>query len=142
MAPKNALIKQYEKLFSMEGSNSRSPGALPGDRPKGTQAQDRGRGLRSILESALLDIMYDLPTMDDVTKVVIDEGAINGTSAPILIYADQQKCPVRTEHPAFGAAFDLSRLGPHLGPFFCQENECPPRLNLISSSLSCRFAAA
>ena len=92
VAPKNALIKQYEKLFSMEGVELEvRPGALQAIARKALKRKTGARGLRSILESALLDIMYDLPTMDDVTKVVIDEGAINGTSAPILIYADQQK---------------------------------------------------
>ena len=92
VAPKNELIKQYEKLFSMEGVELEvRPGALQAIARKALKRKTGARGLRSILESALLDIMYDLPTMDDVTKVVIDEGAINGTSAPILIYADQQK---------------------------------------------------
>ena len=92
VAPKNALIKQYEKLFSMEGVELEvRPGALQAIARKALKRKTGARGLRSILESALLDIMYDLPTMDDVTKVVIDEGAIHGTSAPILIYADQQK---------------------------------------------------
>ena len=92
VAPKNALIKQYEKLFAMEGVELEvRPGALQAIARKAIRRKTGARGLRSILESALLDIMYDLPTMDDVSKVVIDEGAINGTSAPILIYADQQK---------------------------------------------------
>ncbi|MBX3679334.1 ATP-dependent Clp protease ATP-binding subunit ClpX [Cognatazoarcus halotolerans] len=92
VAPKNALIKQYEKLFAMEGVELEvRPGALQAIARKALRRKTGARGLRSILESALLDIMYDLPTMDDVSKVVIDEGAINGTSAPILIYADQQK---------------------------------------------------
>ena len=49
------------------------------------------RGLRSILEATLLDVMYDLPTMENVEKIVIDEGAIEGSAQPILIFADQQK---------------------------------------------------
>ncbi|HJV28157.1 MAG TPA: ATP-dependent Clp protease ATP-binding subunit ClpX [Aromatoleum sp.] len=90
--PKNALVKQYQKLFSMEGVELeiRSP-ALHAIARKAIRRKTGARGLRSILEAALLDTMYDLPTMKGVEKVVIDEGTIEEGARPLLIYADQQK---------------------------------------------------
>ena len=90
--PKNALIKQYQKLFSMEGVELEvRPGALQAIARKALKRKTGARGLRSILENALLDTMYELPGKENVTKVVIDEGMIDGTATPILIYADQPK---------------------------------------------------
>lgn len=90
--PKNALIKQYQKLFHMEGVELEiRPQALHAIARKAIKRRTGARGLRSILEGALLDIMYDLPTMENVTKVVIDEGLIEGGGQPLLIYADQPK---------------------------------------------------
>ncbi|BAL25240.1 ATP-dependent Clp protease ATP-binding subunit ClpX [Azoarcus sp. KH32C] len=90
--PKNALVKQYQKLFGMEGVELeiRTP-ALHAIARKAIRRKTGARGLRSILEAALLDIMYDLPTMKGVEKVVIDEGTIEEGARPLLIYADQQK---------------------------------------------------
>ncbi|QDX81007.1 ATP-dependent protease ATP-binding subunit ClpX [Denitratisoma sp. DHT3] len=90
--PKNALIKQYQKLFAMEGVELEvRPGALQAIARKALQRKTGARGLRSILENVLLDTMYDLPSMDLVAKVVIDEGMIESSTPPILIYADQPK---------------------------------------------------
>ncbi|MDX9706840.1 MAG: AAA family ATPase, partial [Azospira sp.] len=90
--PKNALVKQYQKLFMMEGVELEiRPGALQAAAKKALERKTGARGLRSILESALLDTMYELPGMDDVSKVVIDENMISGDSKPLLIYADQPK---------------------------------------------------
>tara|TARA_R110002049_G_scaffold55040_7_gene153191 strand:- start:47 stop:1315 length:1269 start_codon:yes stop_codon:yes gene_type:complete len=90
--PKNALLKQYQKLFSMEGVELEiRPAALHAIARKAIARRTGARGLRSILEGALLDIMYDLPTLEGVEKVVIDEGTINDAAQPLLIYADQQK---------------------------------------------------
>ncbi|HEY6897009.1 MAG TPA: ATP-dependent Clp protease ATP-binding subunit ClpX [Rhodocyclaceae bacterium] len=90
--PKNALIKQYQKLFAMEGVELEiRPGALQAIARRALKRKTGARGLRSILEQVLLDTMYELPTMENVTKVVIDEGMIEGTAQPILIYADQPK---------------------------------------------------
>lgn len=91
--PKNAITKQYIKLFEMEGCEVEfREDALRAVARKAMDRKTGARGLRSILENALLDIMYDLPSMDNVTKVVIDEGVINNSSEPLLIYdqADQQ----------------------------------------------------
>ena len=90
--PKNALIKQYQKLFAMEGTELEvRPQALQAIARRALKRKTGARGLRSILESVLLDTMYELPNMENVTKVVVDEGMIEGASKPILIYADQPK---------------------------------------------------
>lgn len=91
--PKNALIKQYQQLFFMEGVELEfREEALTAVAKKAMTRKTGARGLRSILEQALLDVMYDLPSMVDVSKVVIDEAFINTASEPVLIYqADKQK---------------------------------------------------
>ncbi|HUW50520.1 MAG TPA: ATP-dependent Clp protease ATP-binding subunit ClpX [Sulfuricella sp.] len=90
--PKNALIKQYQKLFSMEGVELEfREDSLLAIAKKALARKTGARGLRSILEHSLLDTMYDLPSMSNVAKVVIDDGVVNGESQPILIYADQPK---------------------------------------------------
>jgi ATP-dependent Clp protease ATP-binding subunit ClpX len=90
--PKNSLIKQYQKLFSMEQAELEvRPSALTAIARKALKRKTGARGLRSILEAVLLDTMYELPTTDDVTKVVIDESTIDNNTQPLLIYADQPK---------------------------------------------------
>ncbi|MBN8441784.1 MAG: ATP-dependent Clp protease ATP-binding subunit ClpX [Thauera sp.] len=90
--PKNALVKQYQKLFSMEGVDLEiRPAALHAVARKAIKRKTGARGLRSILEAALLDIMYDLPTLDGVSKVVVEESTIQDGAKPLLIYAEQQK---------------------------------------------------
>jgi ATP-dependent Clp protease ATP-binding subunit ClpX len=87
--PKNALIKQYEKLFDMEAVELEvRPAALAAIAKRSLERRTGARGLRSILEQVLLDTMYDLPGMDNVTKVVIDENMVNGDAKPLLIHAD------------------------------------------------------
>ncbi len=90
--PKNALIKQYQKLFAMEGVELEfRENSLLAIAKKALARKTGARGLRSILEHTLLDIMYDLPSMSNVAKAVIDDGVVKGESQPILIYADQPK---------------------------------------------------
>ena len=90
--PKNALIKQYQKLFQMEGVELEvRPGALQAIARKALKRKTGARGLRSIIESALLDTMYELPGIENVAKVVIDEGVIDGETKPIMLFADQPK---------------------------------------------------
>ena len=85
--PKNALTKQYEKLFEMEGCEIEfREDALRAVATKAMARKTGARGLRTILEQVLLDTMYDLPSMDNVRKVVIDEGVILGQSAPYMIF--------------------------------------------------------
>jgi ATP-dependent Clp protease ATP-binding subunit ClpX len=90
--PKNALLKQYKKMFAMEGVELElRPEGLRAISEKALARKTGARGLRSIMEQALLDVMYDLPSMDNVEKVVVDEGMIKGAAKPILIYSDQPK---------------------------------------------------
>jgi ATP-dependent Clp protease ATP-binding subunit ClpX len=90
--PKNALIKQYQKLFAMEGVELEvRPSALQAIAKKAVKRKTGARGLRSIMENALLDTMFELPSLSSVTKVVIDEGMIESGTRPLLIYADQPK---------------------------------------------------
>ena len=90
--PKNALIKQYQKLFGMEGVELEvRPGALQAIARKALKRKTGARGLRSILETALLDTMYELPTLENVEKAVVDENMIESGGQPLLIYADQPK---------------------------------------------------
>lgn len=90
--PKNALTKQYSKLFDMEGVELEfRTDALKAVAKHALLRKTGARGLRSILEGVLLDTMYDIPSETDVTKVVIDESVISGDSKPLLIYAPQDK---------------------------------------------------
>ncbi len=85
--PKNALTKQYEKLFEMEGCEIEfREEALRAVARKAMDRKTGARGLRTILEQILLDTMYDLPSMENVLKVVIDEGVILGNSTPYMIF--------------------------------------------------------
>ncbi len=90
--PKNALLKQYQRMFSMEGVELEvRSDALKAVALKALARRTGARGLRSILEQVLLDIMYDLPSLSNVEKVVVDEGMITGDAQPILLYSDQPK---------------------------------------------------
>ena len=90
--PKNALIKQYQRLFGMEGADLEiRPPALSAIAQKALARKTGARGLRSILEQVLLDTMYELPTMENVSKVVIDEPTVRGEGKPLLIYSDPPK---------------------------------------------------
>ncbi|MDR0577514.1 MAG: ATP-dependent Clp protease ATP-binding subunit ClpX [Candidatus Accumulibacter sp.] len=90
--PKNALVKQYRKLFSMENVELEiRPAAMTAVAKRALERKTGARGLRSILESVLLDTMYELPGMENVARVVVDENAIAGNTPPIRIYADQPK---------------------------------------------------
>ena len=90
--PKNALIKQYQKLLKLEGVELEvRDEALVAVSRRAMERKTGARGLRSILEHALLDIMYDLPGMDGVKKVVIEEGVVSAGSKPLLMYADTEE---------------------------------------------------
>lgn len=85
--PKNALTKQYERMFDMENCEIEfRDDALRNVARKSMERKTGARGLRSIMENVLLDTMYDLPSTDGVTKVVIDVGVISGESKPLMIY--------------------------------------------------------
>ncbi len=89
--PKNAVIKQYHKLFAMENVVLEiRPAALQAIARKAIRRKTGARGLRSILEQALLDTMYELPMTKGVSKVIIDENMIAGEGKPLLIYEELQ----------------------------------------------------
>jgi ATP-dependent Clp protease ATP-binding subunit ClpX len=90
--PKNALLKQFQKMFSMEGVDLEvREGALRAVARRALERRTGARGLRSILEHTLLNTMFDLPSMENVVKAVVDENTIVGDAPPLLIYADQPK---------------------------------------------------
>ncbi|ORE86958.1 ATP-dependent protease ATP-binding subunit ClpX [Oceanococcus atlanticus] len=85
--PKNALTKQYRKLFDMEGAALElRDDALAAIARKAMERKTGARGLRTIMESILLDVMYDLPSMENVEKVVIDESVVQGAAKPFIVY--------------------------------------------------------
>ena len=89
--PKNALVKQYQKLFGMDGVDLEiRPSALSAIARKALARKTGARGLRSIMEHALIDTMFDLPTLDGVAKVVIDEHIIEDGAKPLLVYREQK----------------------------------------------------
>ena len=90
--PKNALVKQYSKLLGMEGVDLEiRPSALKAIAQKALKRKTGARGLRSILELALIDTMYELPNQTNVEKVVIDESTILENKPPLLVYRDLAK---------------------------------------------------
>ncbi|MGH1409702.1 MAG: ATP-dependent protease ATP-binding subunit ClpX [Aeromonas sp.] len=89
--PKNALTKQYSALFDLEGVELEfREDALHAIARKAMERKTGARGLRSIVEAVLLDTMYDLPSLEGVSKVVIDETVIKGDSAPLMIYENPE----------------------------------------------------
>ncbi len=91
-APKNAIVKQYQRLFEMEGVKLTIPeDSLKAIARRAIERKTGARGLRSIMESILLDTMYDLPGMDGVEEVVISKEVVSGDAKPLLIYADREK---------------------------------------------------
>ncbi|OIQ72055.1 ATP-dependent Clp protease ATP-binding subunit ClpX [mine drainage metagenome] len=90
--PKNALVKQYTKLLSMEGVElDIRPLALKAIAKKALARKTGARGLRSILEQALIDTMFDLPNLSNVQKVVLDESTIDENKSPLLVYHEAAK---------------------------------------------------
>jgi ATP-dependent Clp protease ATP-binding subunit ClpX len=90
--PKNALTKQYSKLFKMEGVDLEfRESALLLIAKKALERKTGARGLRSIMEHALLDIMFELPSLPNLVKVVVDDGVVRGDTPPILIYSDEPR---------------------------------------------------
>jgi ATP-dependent Clp protease ATP-binding subunit ClpX len=90
--PKNALVKQYQKLFAMDGVELEvRPSALRAIADKALERKTGARGLRSIIEQALLDIMFDIPTTANLQKVVVEEGTVADGTKPLLIFSDTAK---------------------------------------------------
>jgi ATP-dependent Clp protease ATP-binding subunit ClpX len=92
--PKNALVKQYQRLFELEDAKlTFTEEALSAVAKRAIERKTGARGLRSILEDILLDTMFDLPGMDEVEEVVVNEEAVTSEAAPLMIYADNAKEP-------------------------------------------------
>ena len=90
--PKNALVKQYQRLFELEDTKLNfTDDALNAIAKRAIERKTGARGLRSILEEILLDTMFDLPGLDEVTEVVVNEEAVSSESSPLMIYAENQK---------------------------------------------------
>jgi len=90
--PKNALVKQYQKIFALEGVElEMRETALRAIAHKALLRKTGARGLRSIIENVLLDVMYDLPSLPNLTRTVVDESAILADGKPLLIFAEQPK---------------------------------------------------
>ena len=90
--PKNALSKQYQKLFDMEGVKlAFSIDALSSISKRAIERKTGARGLRSILEGILLDTMFDLPSMEGVTEVVVDRDVVEGRKDPVRVLGGKEK---------------------------------------------------
>ena len=98
--PKNALVKQYYKLLKIEGVDLEiRDDALRAVSKKAMDRKTGARGLRSILETALLDTMYELPSMEGVKKVIVDASVIKDSARPLYIYEEsEQKTASTTTH--------------------------------------------
>lgn len=96
--PRNALVKQYAKLFEMEDVELEfRPDALQAVAKRALERKTGARGLRSILEETLLDTMFEIPSADNVSKVVIDESVIKGESKPLLVHSADELPKVSSE---------------------------------------------
>ncbi|MGB4057577.1 MAG: ATP-dependent Clp protease ATP-binding subunit ClpX [Alphaproteobacteria bacterium] len=90
--PKNALVKQYQKLFDLENTELKfSEGALKAIAKKAIERKTGARGLRSILENLLLDTMYDLPDKEDIQEVIVNEDTVTDSKPPVYVIADKKK---------------------------------------------------
>ncbi len=90
--PKNALVKQYQRLFELEDTTlTFTDDALMAIAKRAIERKTGARGLRSIMEDILLDTMFDLPGMDEVTEVVVNEEAVTSDANPLMIYGDSEK---------------------------------------------------
>ncbi|MBA4117706.1 MAG: ATP-dependent Clp protease ATP-binding subunit ClpX [Candidatus Puniceispirillum sp.] len=99
--PKNALLKQYQKLFDMEGVHLNfTDEALVRVAEKAIERKTGARGLRSIMENALLDTMYDIPSEEGIKEVVVGAEVVDGTAVPLLIYQDGHKASAASKPKA------------------------------------------
>jgi ATP-dependent Clp protease ATP-binding subunit ClpX len=96
--PKNALVKQYQALFDMESVElDLRQEALETVAEKAIERKTGARGLRSILETVLLETMYKIPAEDDVIKVVVDGSVVKGENEPLLVYEQKEAKKVASE---------------------------------------------
>jgi ATP-dependent Clp protease ATP-binding subunit ClpX len=98
--PKNALTKQYRKLFEMEGVDLEfRDDALRAVARRAMKRKTGARGLRTILESVLLDTMYDLPSSSTAKKVVLDEAVVVGETQPYIIHESEEPHSIELDQP-------------------------------------------
>ena len=89
--PKNSLMKQFKKLFSMENVDLEiRDDALLEIAKKAIERKSGARGLRSIMENILLDLMYDIPSDQNIEKVVLDSSSVTGESEPLVVYSQSE----------------------------------------------------
>ena len=89
-APKNALVKQYQRLFELEDTRlTFTDDALKAIAHRALARKTGARGLRSIMENILLNTMFDLPGMQDVREVVVNEDSATGAAEPLIVYAQK-----------------------------------------------------
>ena len=101
LEPKNALTKQYKKLFEMEGVDLEfRDDALRAVATKAMERKTGARGLRTILENVLLETMYDLPSAETAKKVVVDETVVTGENRPYVLYESDESPTVNIEQPS------------------------------------------
>jgi len=90
--PKNALVKQYQRLFELEDAQLKfTDDALSAISKRAIERKTGARGLRSILEDILLDTMFDLPGLESVDEVVVNEEAVGREAKPLIIYGEKKK---------------------------------------------------
>ena len=96
--PKNAITKQYQKLFSYEGVELKfTEDALKEIAQQAIKRKTGARGLRGVIESSMLDIMYDVPSQGNVKEVIIDAKVISGGAAPTLVYKSDAEMKAEEE---------------------------------------------
>ena len=87
--PKNALVKQYQRLFEIEDTKlTFTDDALKAIAKRAIERKTGARGLRSIMEDILLDSMFELPGMDDISEIVVNEEAVNNGAKPLIVHAE------------------------------------------------------
>lgn len=90
--PKNALVKQYQKLFELEDAKLEfTEDALAAIAKKGIERKTGARGLRSILEGILLDTMFELPSLEGVSEIIVDKDVAEGKKEPVRVFAQKEK---------------------------------------------------
>ena len=90
--PRNSLVKQFQKLFEMDGVKAKfSSGALTAIARKALERESGARGLRAIMEEAMLDVMYELPSKTGVKEIAVNEEVITKGEHPLIVYENEEK---------------------------------------------------
>src|SRR5690606_27681990 len=90
--PKNSLVKQFQKLFEMDGVKSTfTTGALQAIARKALARESGARGLRAIMEESMLEIMYEIPSKSGVKEIVVNEDVVNKSERPLVVYEKEKE---------------------------------------------------